>query len=87
MPVMIVSFQGWSGDHAVCSSALAGIRTSPPAPLLPGHAGHGLVGFQLCGHQRRVRAVPCLHRSRASAGGMQGKMNRCGHPVPPSRLP
>ncbi|MCM5505400.1 hypothetical protein MMT29_23885, partial [Escherichia coli] len=37
--------------------------------------------------QRRVRAVPCLHRSRASAGGMQGKMNRCGHPVPPSRLP
>ena len=31
------------------SSALAGIRKSPAAPLLPGHAGHGLVGFQLCG--------------------------------------
>ncbi|MHC6521232.1 hypothetical protein [Escherichia coli] len=31
--------------------------------------------------------VPCLHRSRASAGGLQGKVNRCGHPVPPSRLP
>lgn len=30
---------------------------------LPGHAGHGLVDFQLCG--RRVRAVPCLHLSRA----------------------
>ena len=44
MPVMIVSFQGWC-----VLPALAGIRTSPPAPLLPGHAGHGLVGFQLCG--------------------------------------
>ncbi len=31
------------------SSALAGIRKSPADPLLPGHAGHGLVGFQLCG--------------------------------------
>ncbi|HHN8297844.1 TPA: hypothetical protein ACRRYP_004738 [Shigella flexneri] len=31
------------------SSALAGISKSPAAPLLPGHAGHGLVGFQLCG--------------------------------------
>ncbi|HFD2729552.1 hypothetical protein [Escherichia coli] len=30
-------------------SALTGIRKSPAAPLLPGHAGHGLVGFQLCG--------------------------------------
>ncbi len=37
--------------------ALAGIRTSPPAPLLPGHAGHGLVGFQLCG--RRVVCGLC----------------------------
>ncbi|MBS4664022.1 hypothetical protein H8J06_26440 [Klebsiella pneumoniae] len=44
-------------------------------------------GFSALWPQRRVRAVPCLHRSRASAGGMQGKMNRCGHPVPPSRLP
>ncbi len=44
-------------------------------------------GFSVMWPQRRVRAVPCLHRSRASAGGMQGKMNRCGHPVPPSRLP
>lgn len=40
---------------------------------LPGHAGHGLVGFQLCG-----LSVVC---------GLQGKVNRCGHPVPPSRLP
>lgn len=31
------------------SSALTGIRKLPAAPLLPGHAGHGLVGFQLCG--------------------------------------
>ena len=30
-------------------SALTGIRKSPAAPLLPVHAGHGLVGFQLCG--------------------------------------
>ncbi|EQW85447.1 hypothetical protein G914_04900, partial [Escherichia coli UMEA 3139-1] len=39
------------------SSALAGIRKSPAAPLLPGHAGHGLVGFQLCG--RRVVCGLC----------------------------
>lgn len=44
-------------------------------------------GFSVMWPQRRVRAVPCLHRSRASAGGLQGKVNRCGHPVPPSRLP
>lgn len=41
-------------------------------------------GFSVMWPQRRVRAVPCLHRSRASAGGLQGKVNRCGHPVPPS---
>ena len=28
-------------------------------------------GFSVMWPQRRVRAVPCLHRSRASAGGMQ----------------
>ncbi|MBV6937931.1 DUF1472 domain-containing protein, partial [Escherichia coli] len=39
-------------------------------------------GFSVMWPPCRVRAVPCLHRSRASAGGMQGKMNRCGHPVP-----
>ncbi|HAW4201516.1 TPA: DUF1472 domain-containing protein [Escherichia coli] len=44
-------------------------------------------GFSVMWPQRRGRAVPCLHRSRASAGGLQGKVNRCGHPVPPSRLP
>ncbi len=44
-------------------------------------------GFSVMWPPCRVRAVPCLHRSRASAGGMQGKVNRCGHPVPPSRLP
>ena len=32
---------------------------------LPGHAGHGLVGFSVMWPQRRVRAVPCLHLSRA----------------------
>ncbi|MFK8540217.1 hypothetical protein ACI75M_25105 [Escherichia coli] len=66
-------------------SALTGIRKSPAAPLLPGHAGHGLVGFQLCG----LSVVCGLCRASIVAGpaGMQGKMNRCGHPVPPSRLP
>ncbi|EGE4583171.1 TPA: DUF1472 domain-containing protein [Escherichia coli O25b:H4-ST131] len=44
-------------------------------------------GFSVMWPQRRVRAVPCLHLCRASAGGLQGKVNRCGHPVPPSRLP
>ncbi|EKI4218621.1 hypothetical protein PE024_002813 [Escherichia coli] len=60
---------------------------SPPAPLLPGHAGHGLVGFQLCG-----RCVVCgLCRASIVAGllraGCKGTLRRCGHPVPPSRLP
>ncbi len=43
---------------------------SPAAPLLPGHAGHGLVVFQLCG-----RCVVCgLCRASILAGlaGMQG---------------
>ncbi|WP_425341469.1 hypothetical protein [Escherichia coli] len=31
------------------SSALAGISPLAADPLLPCHAGHGLVGFQLCG--------------------------------------
>ncbi|MEC9862779.1 hypothetical protein RCO01_08800, partial [Escherichia coli] len=45
-------------------------RMSPAAPLLPGHAGHGLVVFQLCG-----RCVVCgLCRASILAGlaGMQG---------------
>ncbi len=53
---------------------------------LPGHAGHGLVVFQLCG----LSVVCGLCRASilaGLAGGLQGKMNRCGHPVPPSRLP
>ncbi|TVS77150.1 DUF1472 domain-containing protein [Escherichia coli] len=59
---------------------------SPQAPLYR-PCGAWPCGFSVMWPQRRVRAVPCLHRSRASAGGLQGKVNRCGHPVPPSRLP
>ncbi len=52
---------------------------------LPGHAGHGLVDFQLCS----LSVVCGLCRASIFAGpaGLQGKVNRCGHPVPPSRLP
>ncbi len=52
---------------------------------LPGHAGHGLVVFQLCG----LSVVCGLCRASILAGlaGMQGTLRRCGHPVPPSRLP
>ena len=52
------------------SSALAGIRKSPAAPLLPGHAGHGLVGFQLCGLS--VVCGLCRASILAGLGGMQG---------------
>ncbi len=45
-------------------------RRSPPAPLLPGHAGHGLVGFQLCG--RRVVCGQCRASILAGLAGMQG---------------
>ncbi len=61
-------------------------RMSPQAPLYPAMRGMAL-WISVMWPQRRVRDVPCLHRSRASAGGLQGKVNRCGHPVPPSRLP
>lgn len=43
---------------------------SPVAPLLPGHAGHGLVGFQLCG--RRVVCGQCRASILAGLAGMQG---------------
>ncbi len=43
---------------------------SPAAPLLPGHAGHGLVGFQLCG--RRVVCGLCRASILAGLAGMQG---------------
>ena len=81
---MIVSYQGVWRSCGV-SSALAGIRKSPAAPLLPGHAGHGLVGFQLCG----LSVVCGLCRASILAGlaGCKGTLRRCGHPVPPSRLP
>ena len=62
------------------SSALAGIRKSPAAPLLPGHAGHGLVGFQLCG----LSVVCGLCRASILAGlaGMQGYASPLRSPGP-----
>ncbi|ELI88679.1 hypothetical protein WK7_04705, partial [Escherichia coli KTE148] len=61
-------------------SALAGIRKSPAAPLLPGHAGHGLVGFQLCG----LSVVCGLCRASILAGlaGMQGYASPLRSPGP-----
>ncbi|EQR53780.1 hypothetical protein G789_05081, partial [Escherichia coli HVH 130 (4-7036876)] len=47
-------------------------RMSPQAPLYPAMRAWPC-GFSVMWPQRRVRAVPCLHRSRASAGGLQGK--------------
>ncbi len=41
--------------------------------------------FSVMWPQRRVRAVPCL--ILAGLALMQGTLRRCGHPVPPSRLP
>ena len=61
-------------------------RMSPQAPLYPAMRGMALWVFSYVA-SAPCAAVPCLHRSRASAGGLQGKVNRCGHPVPPSRLP
>ena len=46
---------------------------------------HGLVGFQLCG--RRVVCGRCRASILAGLGGCKGTLRRCGHPVPPSRLP
>ncbi|SJH52525.1 Uncharacterised protein [Shigella sonnei] len=62
----------------------AGGEKSPPFPagprkeqkdvaagsVLPGHAGHGLVGFQLCGH--RVVCGLCRASILAGLAGMQG---------------
>ncbi len=45
-------------------------RMSPAAPLLPGHAGHGLVVFQLCG--RCVVCGRCRVSILAGLAGMQG---------------
>ncbi|CSK35515.1 Uncharacterised protein [Shigella sonnei] len=61
--------------------ALAGIRTSPPAPLLPGHAGHGLVGFQLCG----LSIVCGLCRATLEAHGMS--VGNESPPAPPETMP
>ncbi|WP_250113221.1 hypothetical protein, partial [Escherichia coli] len=43
----------------------------PPVPILPGHAGHGLVGVQFCG----LSVVWGLCRASIFAGpaGMQGR--------------
>ncbi|MBP1523164.1 hypothetical protein IU399_30205 [Salmonella enterica subsp. enterica serovar Worthington] len=53
------------------------------APLYP--AMQGPCGFQLCG----LSVVCGLCRASILAGLalMQGTLRRCGHPVPPSRLP
>ncbi|WP_249439446.1 hypothetical protein [Escherichia coli] len=68
------------------SSALAEKEVAAGSAL-PGHAGHGLVGFQLCG----LSVVCGLCRASIVAGlrraGCKGTLRRCGHPVPPSRLP
>lgn len=62
------------------SSALAGIRKSPAAPLLPGHAEHGLVGFQLCG--RRVVCGLCRASILAGLALMQGYASPLRSPGP-----
>ncbi len=62
------------------SSALAGIRKSPAAPLLPGHAEHGLVGFQLCG--RRVVCGRCRASILAGLALMQGYASPLRSPGP-----
>ncbi len=55
---------------------------------LPGHAEHGLVGDSVMWTSSRVRAVPCLHLSRAGvdARGQRRFANRasrrCGGSLP-----
>ncbi len=48
-----------------CRSPDRAQRKSPPAPALPGHAGAWPCGFSVMWPPCRVRAVPCLHLSRA----------------------
>ncbi|HGU0378347.1 TPA: antirestriction protein, partial [Escherichia coli] len=47
---------------------------------LPGHAGHGLVGFQLCG--RRVVCGLCRASILAGLAGMQGYASPLRSPGP-----
>ena len=63
-----------------CRSPDRAQRKSPAAPLLPGHAGHGLVGFQLCG----LSVVCGLCRASILAGlaGMQGYASPLRSPGP-----
>lgn len=63
-----------------CRSPDRAQRKSPSAPLLPGHAGHGLVGFQLCG--RRVVCGQCRASILAGLAGMQGYASPLRSPGP-----
>ena len=62
-----------------CRSPDRAQRKSPRSAL-PGHAGHGLVGFQLCG--RRVVCGLCRASILAGLAGMQGYASPLRSPGP-----
>ncbi|EFM4018471.1 DUF1472 domain-containing protein, partial [Escherichia coli] len=77
-------FAAWRMPWQKSGNDDAGGEKSPPFPAGPRTEHKGCrrrlrftrpcgawpCGFSVMWPQRRVRAVPCLHRSRASAGGL-----------------
>ena len=68
IPVFFLPVPGQSTKEVAAGSAL------------PGHAGHGLVGFQLCGH--RVVCGLCRASILAGLAGMQGYASPLRSPGP-----
>ncbi|EFA6534395.1 DUF1472 domain-containing protein, partial [Escherichia coli] len=85
-----MKFAAWRMPWQKSGNDDAGGEKSPPFPACPRTEHKGCrrrlrftrpcrawpCGFSVMWPPCRVRAVPCLHRSRASAGGLQGKVNR-----------